>query len=296
MLRLRHRSTAFIAQTSLRDRIRASRLADMTAGGGQAKVQHDSVGGPMLELSTVLPAITAAFLASLVEVVEAFTIVLAVGLTQGWRPAFAGTILGLVALALIVVVLAPLLALAPLQLLQFLIGALLILFGLRWLRKAILRASGHLALHDEERAFAKETDNLRHHAHNKRANYLAGLAAFNAVLLEGLEVVFIVLAVGVGHGVVAWASLGAAAAVVVVLAIGLAVRKPLAKIPENALKFVVGLMLTSFGIFWTGEGLGVEWPGADLSLVGILVLFIIVSAAMVMRLRPRRRAQLKVVK
>jgi uncharacterized membrane protein len=249
-----------------------------------------------MTMTTILPAITAAFLASMVEVVEAFTIVLAVGVTQGWRPALAGTALGLLALALLVAILAPLLALVPLELLQFLIGALLILFGLRWLRKAILRASGLLPLHDEEKAFAKETDELRHHARNRRANYLAGLAAFNAVLIEGVEVVFIVLAVGVGHGVVLYASLGAAAAVVVVLAVGLAVHRPLSQVPENALKFVVGLMLTSFGIFWTGEGLGVAWPGADLSLLAILVLFIVISFGAVRWLRPLRRGQLRVVK
>jgi uncharacterized membrane protein len=218
----------------------------------------------MTGFTPIISAVLASFLASMVEMVEAFTIVLAVGLTQGWRPALAGTALGLRALAVLFVVLAPVLSLVPLELLQFVIGALLILFGMRWLRKAILRAAGHLPLHDETIAFAKETDALRHRAHSQRANYLAGLAAFNAVLIEGIEVVFIVLAVGVGNGLVAYASLGAAAALVVVLIVGLAVHRPLSKIPENALKFVVGLMLTSFGAFWTGEGLGVDWPGADL--------------------------------
>jgi uncharacterized membrane protein len=200
------------------------------------------------------------------------------------------------ALAVIVVVLAPVLSFVPLELLQFLIGALLVLFGLRWLRKAILRASGLMALRDEEKAFAKETDALRHHAHSQRANYLAGLAAFNAVLLEGVEVVFIVLAVGATRGLTLYAAIGAAAAVVMVAIVGAIVHRPLAKIPENALKFVVGLMLVSFGVFWTGEGLGVEWPGADWSLVGILVVMVAVSAAGVQWLRPLRRASLTVVK
>jgi uncharacterized membrane protein len=184
----------------------------------------------------------------------------------------------------------------PLEALQFVIGALLILFGLRWLRKAILRAAGLLPLHDEEKAFARETDELRHHARNRRANYLAGLAAFNAVLIEGLEVVFIVVAVGAAHHVTLYAAGGALAAVVVVGIVGAAVHRPLSQIPENALKFVVGLMLTSFGIFWTGEGLGAEWPGGDLSLVAILVLLVLLSLGAVQRMRPLRRASLRVVK
>jgi uncharacterized membrane protein len=250
----------------------------------------------MLSFATVLPVLAAAFLASMVEVVEAFTIVLAVGVTQGWRPALLGFAAGLVVLAVIVAVLGPLLALVPLQFLQFAIGALLILFGLRWLRKAILRASGLLALRDETRAYAKETDELRHHAHNQRANWLAGVTAFNAVLLEGLEVVFIVVAVGASNGLTLYASMGALAAVIVVMVLGFIVRGPLAKVPENGLKFVVGLMLTSFGVFWTGEGLGADWPGADWSLLGIIIIFAVLSGVAVQRLRPFRRAQLRVMK
>jgi uncharacterized membrane protein len=249
-----------------------------------------------MALTVVLPVVLAAFLASMVEVVEAFTIVLAVGLTRGWRPALLGALLALVVLTVLVAVLGPLLELVPLALLQFLIGALLVLFGMRWLRKAILRAAGLLPLHDEATAFARETAEMKRHAHGSRADYRAGLAAFNAVLLEGLEVVFIVIAVGAGRGMLVYAAAGAAAAVLVILAIGLAVHRPLSQIPENALKFVVGLMLTSFGIFWTGEGLGLDWPGADLSLLGILVLFALVSGIAVRWLRPLRRGQLRVVK
>lgn len=249
-----------------------------------------------MPLSVILPVVLAAFLASLVEVVEAFTIVLAVGLTRGWRPALGGAVLGLVVLGVLIAVLGPLLDLVPLSLLQFLIGALLILFGLRWLRKSILRGAGLMPLHDEDKAFARQTAELNRHPHGARASRNAALTAFNAVLLEGLEVVFIVVAVGAGRGMLAYASLGAAAAVLVILVIGLAVHKPLAKIPENALKFVVGLMLTAFGVFWTGEGLGAEWPGADLSLLGILMLFIVVSLGAVRWLRPLRHADLRVVK
>ncbi|MDR3470974.1 MAG: COG4280 domain-containing protein [Devosia sp.] len=226
----------------------------------------------MNSLTTILSTVTASFLASFVEVVEAFTIVLAVGITQSWRPAFVGTGLALLVLAVLVLVFGPLLALVPIEALQFVVGALLILFGLRWLRKAILRSGGVLSLRDEAKNFAKETEELERHKADRRANYLAGLAAFKAVLLEGTEVVFIVIAVGATRGLTLYAGLGALAAFLVVLAIGLAVHKPLSQVPENGLKYVVGLMLTSFGVFWTGEGLGAEWPGADFSLLGIFAL------------------------
>src|SRR5262249_44894387 len=160
----------------------------------------------------------------------------------------------------LVAVFGPLLTLVPLHLLQFVVGVLLILFGLRWLRKAILRAAGFIALHDEEKAFSKETEQLRQRAADRRAHHLARLTAFKAVLLEGVEVVFIVIAVGAGRGLTLYATFGALAALIVVMGIGLAVHKPLAQVPENTLKFAVGLMLTSFGVFWIGEGLGAEWP------------------------------------
>ena len=244
----------------------------------------------MTTLTSVLPTITAAFLASFVEFVEAFTIVLAVGITQSWRPAFIGTGAALLLLAALVAVFGPLLAAVPIHLMQFVIGVLLILFGLRWLRKAILRSTGYIALHDEETAFAKETDTLRGQTAEKRAAFIAGLAAFKAVLLEGVEVVFIVIAVGTAHRMTGYAALGAFAAFVLVLAIGLVVHKPLTQVPENTLKFVVGLMLSAFGIFWTGEGLGAEWPGADLALVGLLALLLAVSAGLVTYLKRRDRS------
>jgi len=223
-----------------------------------------------MTIAAVAPTVTAALLASLVEVVEAFTIVLAVALTRSWRPALLGTGAALLLLVAIVLVFGPLLGLIPLHLLQFVVGVLLVLFGMRWLRKAILRASGFIALHDEAAAFAKETDELRRQAGDRRADWLAGTAAFKAVLLEGVEVVFIVIAVGTAHGLTLYAGFGALGAVILVLAIGALVHKPLSQVPENTLKFVVGLMLTAFGIFWTGEGLGAEWPGADLAILGLL--------------------------
>jgi uncharacterized membrane protein len=243
--------------------------------------------------ATVFSTVTAAFLASFVEVVEAFTIVLAVSLTRGWRPAVVGAGLALLVLIALVLVFGPLLALIPIAYVQFVVGVLLILFGMRWLRKAILRSAGIIALHDEDKAFAAETAALTQQAGDRRANYLAGLAAFKAVLLEGIEVIFIVIAVGTTRGLTLYAGLGALAAVVVVMAIGLALHRPLSKVPENTLKFVVGLMLTSFGVFWTGEGLGAEWPGADLALLAIFAVFAIASWAI---LQTVRRTRLTVAK
>ncbi|MDG4853515.1 MULTISPECIES: COG4280 domain-containing protein [unclassified Mesorhizobium] len=235
----------------------------------------------MHELTPVLSTVAASFLASFVEVVEAFTIVLAVGVTRGWRPALTGAVSALAVLAALVLAFGPLLQLIPIALLQFAVGVLLILFGMRWLRKAILRSAGIIALRDEEAAFSRETDALTRHANDRRAGYLAGVAAFKAVLLEGVEVVFIVIAVGTAHGQTLYAGLGALAAFVLVMLIGLAMHRPLARVPENALKFVVGLMLTSFGVFWTGEGLGAEWPGEDFALLAIFVVIAAASFAMV---------------
>jgi uncharacterized membrane protein len=219
--------------------------------------------------TTSAPVVTAAFLSSLVEAVEALTIVLAVATVRGWRPAATGAFAGLALLVLMVFALGPLLDRIPLRLLQFVIGVLLLLFGMRWLRKAILRAAGVIALHDEAVAYATETEELRDQArrHEARLDRLAGLASFKAVVLEGLEVVFIVIAVGAGRGLIGAASLGALAACLAIIAVGFFVHRPLARVPENKLKFAVGVMLSAFGIFWTGEGLGVPWPGEDFAII-----------------------------
>jgi uncharacterized membrane protein len=226
---------------------------------------------------------TATFLASLVEAVEALTIVLAVATVRGWRPAGIGALAGLVLLVLIVMTLGPLLDHVPLHVLQLLIGILLLLFGMRWLRKAILRSAGIIPLHDEAAAFATETAELREQAcrQEERLDWLAAIASFKAVLLEGLEVVFIVMAVGAGRALLVPASIGAIAACLLVAVAGLVIHRPLARVPENTLKFTVGVMLSAFGVFWTGEGLGVAWPGADLAIVAFAALFLIVALAAV---------------
>jgi uncharacterized membrane protein len=233
------------------------------------------------------PAIGSAFIASLVEIVEAFTIVLAVATLRGWRPAAAGTVTALAVLAVLISSLGPLLGLVPLHLLQLVIGILLLLFGMGWLRKAILRAASVIPLHDEKAIFASETAQLATTAGRERRslNWVAGLTAFKAVLLEGLEVVFIVIAVGSGRGLLWPASLGALAACVVILAIGVAIHKPLAKVPENTLKFGVGTMLSAFGVFWTGEGLGIAWPGQDLALAVFAALFLAIGLVTASALR-----------
>ena len=241
----------------------------------------------MTAWTTAAPAISAAFFASLVEVVEAFTIVLAVATVRGWRPALTGTGIALTVLALLVLTLGPVLDRVPLQSLQLAIGVLLLLFGLRWLRKAILRSAGYIALHDEEAAFSKETAELQGAAQRQDAtlDWIAGLAAFKAVVLEGVEVVFIVIAVGAGRGLLWPASLGALAACALVLLIGALIHKPLSRVPENALKFGVGVMLSAFGVYWTGEGLGVHWPGQDLAIIGFVTVFLITGIATALIIR-----------
>jgi len=227
--------------------------------------------------SIAAPAVTAAFLASIVEVVEAFTIVLAVATLRGWRPAAWGTTAGLALLAAIVLMLGPLLDRAPIHSLQLAIGILLLLFGMGWLRKASLRAAGIIPLHDEDAIFKTETTQLDQQTRRRQKNlqWVAGVTALKAVLLEGLEVVFIVIAVGAGRGLLMPAGLGALAACALVLTIGAVVHRPLSRVPENTLKFGVSVMLSAFGVFWTGEGLGIAWPGQDLALLLFVVLFLV---------------------
>lgn len=236
------------------------------------------------------PSILAAFLASLVEFVEALTIVLAVGIVRGWRPALLGAAAGAALLTVLVLALGPLLGQVRIEILQLVIGILLLLFGMRWLRKAILRAAGIIPLHDEESAFASETAALRAAGPVRSfiADPVAVLTTFKAVVLEGVEVVFIVIAIGATGDLLWPASIGAAAAGVLVILLGFVVHKPLARAPENALKFTVGVMISAFGMFWVGEGLGFSWPGNDLSIVGMAVILLIlgVIASRVIRAKP----------
>jgi uncharacterized membrane protein len=215
------------------------------------------------------------FLASAVEAVEALTIVLAVGVTQSWRASLTGAAWGFGVLVAIVVVLGPaIVTFIPLAALRLAIGVFLLLFGLAWLRKAILRYSGRKALHDEAAIYAQSIATLR-------GDERAGQAtAFNAVLLEGLEVAVIVVTFGSSAPRGWWWSAGGAlAALVLVSAVGFALRTPLSRVPENALKFTVGIMLTSFGTLWTGEGVGIAWWRDDLSLAWIIPAFLAVSGA-----------------
>jgi uncharacterized membrane protein len=223
------------------------------------------------------PAVIAAFLASLVEFVEALTIVLAVGVTRGWRWALIGTAAGTLLLILFTVGFGPALELVPLATLQIVIGILLLLFGMRWLRKAILRAAGILSLHDEEKIFAMQTktlDAIGVRFGSAAIDGIAFITTFKAVVIEGLEVVFIVIAVGATGGMLIPASLGAAAAAILVVLLGIVLHRPLARVPENTLKFSVGVLLSAFGVFWIGEGLRLRWPGEDWAILALAAGFL----------------------
>ncbi len=228
-----------------------------------------------------------AFLAASVEMVEALTLVLAAGVSRGWRSAFLGSGAAVVVLLLVVAVFGvAILRLVPIDVLRIGLGLFLLLFGLKWLKKAILRQSGRKPVHNEDAVYTREVSALADSPHSVRGIDGEGFAtAFNGTLLEGLEVALIIVAVGRATGQLGSAALGAVAAVVLVGAAGVALRKPLARMPENLLKYVVGLMLTTFGTFWAGEGVGVNWPGKDLSVIGLLVLFLMVSLVAVQRLR-----------
>ncbi|MCY0879024.1 MAG: hypothetical protein OWU84_08795 [Firmicutes bacterium] len=229
--------------------------------------------------------LVAALLASSVEFVEALTIVLAVGTVEGYRPALRGTLLAVGALAVLTAVLGVgILRYVPLTLLRGIIGTLLLLFGVKWLRKAILRFSGKKALHDETLAFEREVGRLS----QQRGNTVAAQAtAFNGVFLEGLEVVVIVLTMGSAARAYPSAILGAAIGLVLVLAAGLALKAPLARVPENVMKFVVGIMLTSFGSFWAGESLGVVWPYQEASVLVLIGGYLAVSWLIVSSIKRR---------
>jgi uncharacterized membrane protein len=236
--------------------------------------------------------VASAFLASAVEFVEALTIVLAAGLTRGWRSSLTGLAAATVALAVIVAALGPALKLIPISALRVIVGGLLLAFGLQWLRKAILRASGYKALHDEDEIFARESAEARAAASETRAglDWYGFTLAFKGVLLEGLEVAFIVITFGSTQGSIGLAALGAGIALVLVAVVGVLVRAPLARVPENTMKFAVGVMLTTFGIFWSTEGAGADWPGGDAALPVVLAFVLLLAFAAVTLLRRRRPA------
>lgn len=238
--------------------------------------------------------VTSAFLASAVEAVEALTVVLAMGVTRGWRSPLMGASAALLSLAAVIAALGPALAMMPIDALRVIVGTLLLVFGLQWLRKAILRAGGCKPLRDEQALYRAQIEDSRATALTIRAgmDWYAFTLAFKGVFLEGLEVAFIVLTFGTAHGGVPLAAAGAAAALLMVTAVGVLAHKPLARVPENAMKFAVGLMLATFGIFWSVEGVGIGWPGTDLAILGILGFLTLVSMGLVAVLRRVRNVEI----
>jgi Predicted membrane protein len=237
----------------------------------------------------------AVFLACAVEGVEAVTIVLAAGITRGWRSAWTGVATALVALAAIVAVLGPALTALPINVLRVVVGGLLLVFGLQWLRKAILRASGFKALHDEDAIFAEEVAELIVAGEEKPGIDPFGFTvSFKGVLLEGLEVAFIVVTFGSNQHNVPLAVIAAVAAVIMVVAAGAIAHAPLSRVPENTLKYAVGVMLTSFGIFWGAEGAGASWPGSDAAIPAIIALVLASSIGLAAVLR-RKHARMTAV-
>jgi uncharacterized membrane protein len=220
-----------------------------------------------------LSAAVVIFIACAVEAVEALTIVLALGTTRGWRWPLAGTAGALLTLCAIVGVLGPAITVLPLDALRLVVGAVLLIVGLQWLRKAVLRAAGRKALHDEQSEYAREREAALHAApEERRIDHYALAVAFKGVLTEGIEVVLIVVTLGAARGRIGLAALAALAAALVAAAAGAAARAPLARVPENTLKYAVGVMLCSFGVSWLGDGLGLAWPGEDAFLLALIAI------------------------
>jgi uncharacterized membrane protein len=238
--------------------------------------------------SAQLSLVASVFLASAVEAVEALTIVLAVGMSRRWSSALLGVAAAAAILALLTLGLGPALVRVPIATLRLLVGALLLLFGLQWLRKAILRAAGLLALHDELAAFARESRQARSVSlPAERFDGYSFAVALKGVLLEGIEVIFIVLTFGASQHRVALGALAAVAAVLVVVALGVLARAPLSRVPENGMKFTVGVLLSAFGVFWGAEGAGAAWPGGEAALPALVLLIGAVALALVGEMRRR---------
>jgi uncharacterized membrane protein len=238
-----------------------------------------------------LPLIITVFVACVVEAVEALTIVMATGITREWKSTFQGMAAALVVLAAITAAIGPAVSDLPLTALRVVVGALLLIFGLQWLRKAVLRATGYKALHDEASAYLREVAAAEAATKESKrgvSDWYSFTLAFKGVLLEGLEVVFIVITFGTNQKNIGAAVIGAAAAIILVTAVGIAIKAPLTKVPENWMKFAVGVMLTSFGTFWGAEGAGVAWPGNDAALLVLVPVVALVGAACVFWLRSRK--------
>ncbi len=236
----------------------------------------------------------AAFLACAVEAVEATTVVVAVGVTRGWKSPLRGMSAALAVLAIVIVGLGPAISSIPLSPLRLIVGGLLLVFGLGWVRKAVLRASGFKDLHDEDAIYLKQVAAAKAAGTEVRAGRLGGdpygfTLAFKSVLLEGLEVAFIVVTFGANAREIPLAALAAVVAVALVVVVAVIVRGPLSKVPENTIKYVVGILLTSFGTFWGAEGAGAHWPGSDASLLGIIPVTALVTFVLVAVLRSSRR-------
>ena len=246
-----------------------------------------------MSTGTIL-VVAGAFLASAVEMVEALTIVLGVGVVRGWRSTLIGVAAAGIVLVALIAALGPALGRIPIGSLRLVVGALLLAFGLQWLRKAILRASGYKALHDEDEVFQEEQAEAANAPRDRRIglDWYSFTIAFKGVLLEGLEVAFIVITFGSTQGRLGLAAVAAGAALVVVVIVGVLVHAPLARVPENTIKFTVGLLLTTFGIFWGAEGAGVSWPGDEVALPCLLG-FLALLALLFVRVLRRQRLELQ---
>jgi uncharacterized membrane protein len=225
------------------------------------------------------PAMATAFFAAAVEAVEAATIVLAAGVERGWRSSLAGALAGLAVLAAMVAIFGTAIVAIPIATLQVIVGALLLLFGIRWLRKAMLRSAGVIDLRDEEALYARKREALGAPGEILTARWdaLGALASFKAVLLEGIEVIVIVIGIGAAGNTLLPASVGAAVACIAVAAAAALLNRPLSRVPENTLKFAVGIMVSAFGIFWYGEGIGVHWPYADAAIPALMAVLLAAS-------------------
>jgi uncharacterized membrane protein len=233
------------------------------------------------------------FLACAVEAVEATTVVLAMGTARDWRSALSGVAAGLLLLVAVVAVLGPAISAVPLDALRLLVGGVLLIFGLQWLRKAVLRASGHKALHDEDAVFRQQLAAAQSASAGGRGlvpDWYGFTVVFKSVVLEGLEVVFIAVTFGANAHDVPVAAVAALIAILVVAGVGVVVRAPLSRVPENTMKFAVGVMLCAFGTFWGAEGAGVSWPGSDLTIVVLVLLYGCVAVMLAAALRDRSKA------